>query len=260
MANELSPYQDAFASALLADAGSDDSVVADLTAQPGFAVYRNTVLKGCIDALQANYQAVALLVGEEWFRAAAVVYARENLPLHPTLLDYGEGFADFLATFLPAADLPYLADVARLDRFWSEAHVAADAEPLDPAALSSLPSSRMGAFRLRPHPAARWRGFDAPVYTIWSRSREGDGTIGEVDWQGEGALLTRPFDDLRHRPLAAEGVAFLAACAGGDSVEAAVLAAIDVDAQADLAALVRQLLDAGALAALEPMISKETSR
>jgi len=260
MLSELSAYQDAFARVLLADAGSDDSVVADLTAQPGFAVYRNTVLKGCIDALRANYPAVARLVGEEWFRAAAAVFARENLPSQPTLLDYGAGFADFLAAFPPAAELPYLADVARLDRLWSSAHVAADAAPLDPAALASLAPSRMGTVRLRPHPAARWRGFDGPIYTIWSRSREGDGTIGELDWHAEGALLTRPFDDLRHLLLTAAGVAFLDACAGGDSVEAAVLAALDVDAQADLATLIRELLDAGALTALEPMISKETSR
>jgi hypothetical protein len=32
--------------------------------QPGFAVYRNTVLKGCIDALQANYPTVHALVGD----------------------------------------------------------------------------------------------------------------------------------------------------------------------------------------------------
>jgi len=258
MASELSAYQDAFARALLAPgADRDDSPVAGLTAQPGFAVYRNTVLKCCIDALAANHPAVARLVGDEWFRAAAAVYARETLPSHPTLLDYGAGFAEFLETFPPAAELPYLADVARLDRLWSSAHVAADAAPLDPAALASLPPSRMGAVRLRPHPAARWRWFEAPIYSIWSRSREGDGTIGELDWHGEGALLTRPFDDLRHLPLTRAGAAFLDACAGSESVEAAVLAALDVDAQADLAALIRQLLDAGALAALDPWISQE---
>jgi len=259
VSGRLAAFQDAFAQALLtpeADGGRG-SPVAALLAQPGFAIYRNTVLKGCIDALAANYPAVARLVGEEWFRAAAAVFAREQLPAQPVLLDYGEGFADFLRQFGPAAELTYLADVARLDRFWSEAHVAADAEPLDPAALASLPPSRMSAFRLRPHPAARWRGFDAPIYTIWSRSRNGDGTIGEVDWSSEGALLTRPFDDLRHGPFSAAGVAFLDACAGGLSVEGAVHAALDVDAEADLAALIRQLCDAGALAALEPLLSEE---
>ena len=38
---------------------------------PGFAVHRNTVLSGCIDALAANYPVVAALVGRDWFRDAA---------------------------------------------------------------------------------------------------------------------------------------------------------------------------------------------
>ncbi len=261
-ASALSAYQDAFARALLAtEAGSAGSAVADLTAQPGFAIYRNTVIKGCIDALQANYPAVARLVGDEWFRAAAAMYARARLPSHPTLLDYGEGFADFLAAFPPAAELPYLADVARLDRLWSEAHIAADAPPLDPARLAALAPREMKCHRLRLHPAARWRWFDeAPVHSIWSRSREGDGTIGELDWAGEGALLTRPLAAVRHAPVGGAGVAFLDACGRGDSIESAALAALDAEPGADLSALVHQLLDAGAFSGLDSGSREETTR
>ncbi|MFL6719025.1 MAG: DNA-binding domain-containing protein, partial [Burkholderiaceae bacterium] len=39
---------------------------------PGLAVYRNTVVKGWVDALQANYPAACRLVGEPFFRQAAV--------------------------------------------------------------------------------------------------------------------------------------------------------------------------------------------
>lgn len=261
-ASALSAYQDAFARALVApEAASDDPAVADLAAQPGFAVYRNTVMKGCIDALQANYPAVARLVGDEWFRAAAAVFARESLPSHPTLVDYGEGFADFLAAFPPAADLPYLADVARLDRLWSLAHVAADAPPLDPALLAALAPHELAHRRLRLHPAAHWRWFDdAPIGSIWRRSREGDGTIGELAWRGEGVLLTRPFDEVRHAPLGRDGVAFLDACACGDSIERAALAALDALPGADLSALVHQLLDAGAFSGLDSGAEEEPSR
>jgi hypothetical protein len=261
-ASALSAYQDAFARTLLApDTGCDDPLISDLTAQPGFAVYRNTVLKGCIDALQANYPAVARLVGDEWFRAAAAVFARESLPSHPTLLDYGAGFVDFLAAFPPAAELPYLADVARLDRLWSLAHVAADAPLLDPALLAALSPEEMARLRLGLHPAARWRWFDeAPIGSIWSRSREGDGTIGELDWRGEGALLTRPHANVRHTPVDRAGITFLDACAHGESIEAAVLAALDVDPGADLSALVHQLLGAGAFSALDSGAREEPSR
>ena len=89
----LGRFQDAFAQALLAPDTVPAGEIATLTAQPAFAVYRNTVMKGCIDALQANYPAVTRLVGEEWFRAAAAVYVRESLPADATLLRYGANFA-----------------------------------------------------------------------------------------------------------------------------------------------------------------------
>ena len=134
-ATALARFQDDFARALLDPAQP---------APPAFAVYRNTVMKGCIDALQANYPAVAKLVGEEWFRAAAAVYVRDHLPRTPMLLEYGAGFADFLARFEPAAELPYLPAVARLDRFWTEAHAAADEPPLDARALAGAGPGTLG--------------------------------------------------------------------------------------------------------------------
>jgi fatty-acyl-CoA synthase len=41
----------------------------------------NTVMKGCVDALQANYPTIERLVGEEWFRAAAACHARKISPI-----------------------------------------------------------------------------------------------------------------------------------------------------------------------------------
>jgi len=263
MGGSLAQFQDAFARRLLASepAAGGETMIEGLVEQPGFAVYRNTVFKGCIDALQANYPAVARLVGEEWFRAAAAVFVRESLPAHPTLLDYGAGFAEFLASFEPAAELPYLAEVARLDRLWSEAHVAADSAVLDPAALAALGPRQMAQARLRTHPAARWFvSGHVPVYSIWSRSRAGVAEIGELEWRGEGALLTRPHGEVLHGQLDRSGIAFLDACLRGESIDDAVLAVLDVDERADLSALIRQLLQAGAFTGLEPCDSREPFR
>ncbi len=254
MITGLAAYQAAFARALLAD----DPLAAapeltGLVSQPGFAVYRNTVLKGCIDALQANYPSVARLVGDEWFRAAAAVFAREHLPAHPALIDYGAGFADFLSGFAPAAELPYLPGVAQLDRCWTEAHIAADAAPLAAATLMALTPAQMSALALAPHPATRWRWFDAqPIYTIWSRNRGDGDPAADLDWHGEGALLTRPNDEVRWLPLTAGGAAFLDRCAAGDSIERAALAALGVEPDIEFARLIQQLLAAGAFSALVP--------
>lgn len=248
----LAAFQDAFAAALLAPAGEElaPSPVADLVRQPGFAVYRNTVMKGCIDALQANYPAVARLVGEDWFRAAAGEYIRTNLPRRPMLMDYGEDFAAFLAAFPPAAGLPYLPGVARLDRFWTEAHLARDEAPLSPADLARLPPEDLAGAVLRPHAAARWAWFDdQPIYTLWRSNRESAETdFSALEWRGEGALIVRPHDGVEWFPLDAGGAAFLAACAADEPVAVAAAAALAADAESDLTKIMARLLEAGALA------------
>jgi hypothetical protein len=247
MPGDLARFQDAFARALLAPEAEPPSGVAVLTVQPAFAVYRNTVMKGCIDALQANYPAVARLVGEEWFRAAAARYAREALPAEPTLLRYGQSFADFLARFEPAAEFPYLPGVARLDRLWTEAHSAADDVALEPAAIARLTTAELSGVILHPHAAARWAWFEeAPVFTIWSRNRSDSLSIGDIDWRPEGVLLVRPGGAVEWQTLDAAGCAFLDACAAGRTLGSAARAAIKTRADVDLAQLMSTLLACGA--------------
>lgn len=245
----------AFVSASLADFQSsffaslfDTNTASQTTAQPAFAVYRNTVMSGCVDALQANFPSVARLVGDDWFRAAAATYVRAQPPRDGRLSMYGETFADFLADFEPAHDLPYLAGVARLDRFWIEAHTAEDAIAVDSTWLASLSPEELGGLILRPHPAARWCLFDdLPIYSIWASNRLGIETTGEIVWQGEGALLTRSVDAVEWQILDSCGAAFLDACAEGLLLAEAAGAALGVHPDVDIAVLLSRLLSAGAL-------------
>ena len=249
----LAHFQDAFVAALLDPDAGAGSPLAALAGQPGFAVYRNTVLKGSIDALQANFPAVVRLVGEEWFRAAAAVHARAHPPQLPMLAEYGANFPDFLAGFEPAQAFDYLPDVARLDRLWSEAHAAPDMPVLAPNALARSAPGELACAVLVPHAAARWHWFpEMPVYSIWRRNREGADEVGELDWQGEGALIARGADGgVRWAALSRGGCAFLDACAGGATVTEAAAAALDADARTDLSALIATLLTNSALSRLD---------
>jgi hypothetical protein len=250
----LREFQDRFARALIdrAPSADPDSALGRLVAQPGFAVYRNTVHKGCIDTLQANYPSVTRLVGEEWMRAAAAEFARTHLPDRPMLLEYGARFAAFLDEFPPAAELPYLAGVARLDRFWSEAHGARDEAVLAPGKVAALTQAELPRTRLRPHASARWGWFAAqPIFSLWSRNRHGDGENGDIEWRGEGALIVRPFDSVQAVQLAHADVAFLDACAAGRTLGEAATAALAADPDADLAPSMARLLSAGAFADCE---------
>jgi hypothetical protein len=92
--SELGQFQDAFVAALAERTAAPIAAwLPDGEAEPaGLAVYRNTIAKGCVDALAANFPTVASLVGDDWFRAAAALFAREHPPASAALLAYGEAF------------------------------------------------------------------------------------------------------------------------------------------------------------------------
>ncbi|MDB6146084.1 MAG: hypothetical protein JWP80_5128, partial [Pseudomonas sp.] len=185
----LTEFQNEFVRALY---GNESPDIAELTGQPGFSVYRNTVLKGTTDALLANFPTVERLVGNEWFRAAASIHAHQSPPTDARLLYYGADFPVFLDGFEHAQQLPYLGDVARLDRLWSEVHSEVDEPDLDLSVFADFTPKKMSLMRLKPRAAARWIWFaEQPAYSIWRLNREQLDIPEDLTWIGEGALLTR---------------------------------------------------------------------
>lgn len=247
-------YLDQFSALLLktpcADGGGAN-LISGLAAQPGFAVYRNTFLKACVDALQGNYPAVSRLVGDEWFRGTAKRFALASPPVAPMLFDYGESFATFLDHFEPARELPYLADVARLDRAWTESHLAVDAAPLSLTGLAALAPHQLVDLRLAVHPAARWHWFeDQPIYSIWSANREETDLTRQPEWHGEGVVITRAETDVTWREVPRAACVLLDACAAGMPLEEAAQLALSEVPPAEqgqkLSALLAELINSGA--------------
>jgi hypothetical protein len=249
-------FQHDFVQALLSGSmpcEDSDGTAYTVTTQPAFAVYRNTVLRGCVDALQANFPCVARLVGEDWFRAAAAHHAFQTPPHDGRLLYYGTTFAHFLGGLPSTSELPYLQGVALLDDAYRHALGAADAAVLDPALLAHHSAESLAAMVLRPHPAARWHHFaTAPVFAIWQRERvqveglAGDAPAQDIAWEPDGALITRPHATVVWRALDAAGCAFMDACAAGQPLQAAADHALAAGPATDLASLLRDLLCAGA--------------
>jgi hypothetical protein len=226
-----------------------------LVVQPGFAVYRNTFLKASIDALEGNYPCVSRLVGEDWFRAAATRFALAAPPTAPMLFDYGDGFAVFLDTFEPARELPYLADVARLDRAWTESHLAADAATLTLQDLAALAPQKLVDLHLAVHPAARWRWFpEQPIYSIWNANRQQTDMDEQPEWTGDGVLITRPEGDVIWRASSRAACVLLDACADGAALEAAAQMALagmpGTEQGPALSSMLAELISAGAFVAI----------
>ncbi len=108
-----------------------------------FAIYRNNVVAGLTEALRMSFPVVCRIVGEEFFHAMARAYVVKHPPQSPVLLEYGESFAPFIDSFAPAALLPYLGDMARIERAWLEAYHAPEATPLDSSMLDAIPTEQL---------------------------------------------------------------------------------------------------------------------
>src|SRR5712672_2100086 len=120
-----------------------------------YNVYRNNVTVSLIDALAAIFPATQRITGVEFFRALARFHVRATPPTSPLLFEYGRDFPAFIETYEYAQSLPWLADVARIERAWLDAYHAADAAPLSPAQLAAVAPERLGDLVFTPHPAAR---------------------------------------------------------------------------------------------------------
>ncbi|MEE2565522.1 DNA-binding domain-containing protein [Hyphobacterium marinum] len=240
-------WQDLFASALVTgDASRIASRLSDPDA-PGFAVYRNTVVRSAVDALGDAYPAVKRLLGDQRFSAVARAFWEAHPPRERTLSLYGEGFAAMLDHHDASSPYPWLPDVARIDRAWLESHHAADAPLLTLRNVQGVEPAALASLRVRLHPAVRVIASDFPAWSIWRTNRE-DETVRRVRLGegGEIALIHRPAGEIRHRRLEQAEAGFLKALAAGETLEAA--AAILTDPGQDPIQIFIRLLKEGLFA------------
>ena len=147
-----------------------------------FAVYRNNVVTSLVNALAQTFDVTRQLVGDDFFHAMAALFVRQCPPTGARLIDYGEDFPSFIASFPPARPVPYLADIAGLEHAYIQAYHAADCAALSPSEFeAALGAAEMhGACRLRLHPALYWRQSEFAIVSIWS-AHHGNGAMEEID-------------------------------------------------------------------------------
>lgn len=92
----------------------------------GIAVHRHTRRANLHGALRIAYPVVERLVGAEFFEFAARHFIESHPSTSANLEDYGFEFGEFLRGFPPAAELPYLADVAALEAAIQSVAIAPD--------------------------------------------------------------------------------------------------------------------------------------
>jgi hypothetical protein len=210
-----------------------------------FNVYRNNVVLGQISTLADAHPAVVRLVSEEFFTAMAREYVLRHPPTSPVMLEYGESFAAFIDLFEPTQALPYLGDVARVERAWVEAYHAAEAEPSSNDELAAVMENDLRFISLKLHPSVRVIQSRFPTLAIWriNTGREKPRTI-QLDEGGDDILIARPQHNVHVHRLARGGATFFLALQQGHSIVEAAEQAFEAEPQFDVVANVNLLLDA----------------
>lgn len=212
-----------------------------------FAVHRATATLGSIAALTIRHPVLERLLGADTFADLARAFLRVDRPRTALLLDWGGALPDFVAAHPDLADWPWLADVARLEVAWNEAHHAAEAEPLDLAALAALGAEQVAASRFVLHPSLRLLGSPWAVADVWAANGEIDGVAPEPQWM----MVLRPQADVLVHPMGEAAFAFVSALACGATLSDAAAGAAEIDADVDAGALVVDLVRRGAVVAVE---------
>jgi hypothetical protein len=216
-------------------------------AESGLAVYRNNVMSGLIKAVAARFPVVRRLVGEDCFFESIRRFIVAEPPRSPLLLDYGDGFPQFLrrlggdAGICADACIGYIADVADLEIARGKAYHAADAASLPPQAFAAVPAQQLAGLRVSLHPSVSLLQSRFPIVSVWHANQEaGDATLPQ--WRPEAALIARPALEVEVWNLPPGGFAFLTALSRGatmaEAAEAATHAAPDFDLAVNLSVLI----------------------
>ena len=244
----LQPFQADFAAALASGNPAARPEVLAGEAAERFRIYRNNFYHGLSQQLAEAYPVVRRLVGDAFFFAAARAFLEVHAPRTRSLALFGGDFPGFLRGFRPAASLPYLPDVARMERAWLEALHATDAAPLAPAVLSEL-GHALNETRFVTHPAARIVSSDCPIVDLWLANQpEVDPGQRSFEAVAQSALITRPQLRVEVRVLSPAQAAFGRSLFDGEDVVTAYERASQTDEGFDVTAAFRELLVAGAFA------------
>ena len=205
-----------------------------LDAGARIAIYRNNVFSNYRKALAATFPVVEALVGRPFFAAVVETFVRAHPSTRGDVNRYGGDLPRFLAGYAPARDLPYLADVARLEWAIDQAAIAADAAALDLDALAAVPEDALPELRFRLHPSARLLRSAHPILSIWQAHQPGHEDPVNLGAGGDALLIVRGGEGVGVRRLAPANHAFLRGLAADLGLGDALERALAVDASFDL--------------------------
>lgn len=150
-----------------------DGAFADLFQKNGIAlsdrlsVYRNNIVGSLTDVMIESFPCIKALVGEDFLTLMARSFVLDSPPDAGCLNFYGRGFAEFIETFPPAKDLPYLADMARLEIAWNDSYYAKDQAAFTIQDLANIKPDDLSNFPLKLCDHIKLLDSNYPIKALW---------------------------------------------------------------------------------------------
>jgi hypothetical protein len=243
-----------------------EALDAPLAGDERLAIYARSVRANYRKSLGATYPVVQALVGIAFINALADAYVQAHPSTSGDLNLYGGRLGDFVETYAPAASLPYLADVARLEWNIDEAGRASEVEGAAEdvlAALAATPAERLGEQHLAIHPSCRFMTSEFAILHIWQVHQPGFTGEETVSLERQDAqwVIRRTMDGVLIEALDRGVFEWLTVLSRGGTLEQSVTAASAADHGFDLTDALRSCIaDRTIVGVGEPRPSAEHRR
>lgn len=186
-------------------------------------IYRSTALSGLCEALRLSYPVTERVVGNDFFEQTALAFVRQAPPVEPVLARYSADFPEFLQSLPALAELPYVADIARLDWAVDQAGLAPPGHRA--TGRSHTLAIERGAAAITLAPSLRLLRLETAIRDIWLCLRAGDeDALAGLDWRGgpQWLAIHHRDDDVAVTALTPGCWQLCDALLAGDDLEAAI--------------------------------------
>jgi len=221
-----------------------------LSARDRLGIYANAYFYRLLDIFKEDFPCTYKVLGDVNFHNLITSYLIEYPPSEPSVLYAGRHLPHYLKTIsgparAAAAHVPFLADLARLERACIEVFHGPDAEALEQMSLRGLTSESWPLLRLRLHPAAQIFDIEWRIDVLMAAIKEGQ--HWEPPERASATILVwRKHWQVHYRALEpGERAALKTAAGGADFASICAALASELEAAAsmtDLAAIINRML------------------
>lgn len=171
------------------------------------------------DVMKEDFPATCRALGEDVFRGLVNNYLFAYPSKYPNVSDVSINFPEFLKSTPFVTDLPFLPELALLERREIDSFFAADLPPFGTNAFQKISPDHLPKTRFKLHPSVFLLSFDHPVHTIIENVNEDDSVFFKLpDKRKTFVLLYRKSERVRSQELDLPTFTLLSSLQDGKSI------------------------------------------